>query len=113
MTQAERSLIERTPRGEFDTRQGIEKIISNKENAELESALKQVSYLRKLYRELTCCELFSFVVEGKYWLPYDGTLHKFAEMITNVERIPNKVLIWDDFKKITQLPDDFITEEVI
>lgn len=111
MTSGERAMIERTPRGVFDSRQGIKKVIGNKEGKELEAVLRQVSYLRQLYKELTGETLFEFVVDGIYWIPYDGGLHRFAENIPEDDRLRG-VIIFDDFKKISQLPDDFVTEEV-
>lgn len=115
MTAEERRLLESTPRMYFDTRIGIQMMFQKNP----ETALKEVSILRKLYEEAHpgAKELHGFVVfdvNGDYLLTRHGETHKI------IERIPNKeeclrygvCLIVEDFLEITQI-GSYHTEDVI
>lgn len=97
MTEAQKQLIYRTPRMDFDTRSGISKKLKN------QYGLQEVSELRKLYRELHPeWKLCEFVVNGQFLLTREGEVHQILGVIPNSTQLP-EVVITDDFLKITGL----------
>lgn len=108
MTEQERRLIDTTPRMDFDTRLGISKKIKEKGQTE---ALKEVVYLRSLYREAGREDkLIEYVVGGEYLLTREGDLLKIIDEVPNKDKLPQVVIV-DDFLEITQI-EPYRTEPV-
>lgn len=97
MTEAQKKLINTTPRMNFDTRMGISKMLKE------EYGLQKLSELRKLYRELHPeWKLCEFVTNGEFLLTREGEVHQILGVIPNRGQLP-EVIIVEDFLKITGL----------
>lgn len=103
MTQEERNILDTTPRLYFDTRVGIKMKLM--ENPDFEGALKEVSYLRRLYEEAhpNSKELHEFVINAEYLLDRHGNTKKIVDEVPNKEECLRygSCIIVEDFLKIT------------
>ncbi|MBP3463411.1 MAG: hypothetical protein ACI4VN_02080 [Clostridia bacterium] len=101
MTQEERNTLATTPRMYFDTRYGINMMFQEKP----ETALQEVSHLRRLFEELNpgAKELHEFVVCGEYLLTRHGETHHIDDPIPNKDECMKhgSCIIVEDFLNIT------------
>ena len=94
MTEAQKKLINTTPRMNFDTRMGISKMLKE------EYGLQKLSELRKLYRELHPeWKLCEFVTNGEFLLTREGEVHQILGVIPNRGQLPEVVIVEDFLKK--------------